>query len=133
VCDVSINVQRLSVEAAVHADVDLLKQAMMMDPLVGAVCDPEEISQMTDEMLIAQARWLPQYRKEVARAKKRLAAAPKRLGTRTSRGAARLKTKSVAQLRKAGEAKRRTATAADKAIDKQAKDAKARRKRSAKR
>ncbi len=100
VCDVSINVQRLSVEAAVHADVALLKQAMMMDPLVGAVCDPEEISQMTDEMLIAQARWLPQYRKEVRRAKKRLASAPKRLGTKKTRGAARLKTKTVAELRK---------------------------------
>jgi alpha-galactosidase len=61
VCDVSINVQRLAVEAAIHGDVELLKQAMMLDPLVGAVCNPPEISQLVDEMLTAQARWLPQY------------------------------------------------------------------------
>ncbi|MBF0245826.1 MAG: alpha-glucosidase/alpha-galactosidase, partial [Planctomycetes bacterium] len=75
VCNVSISVQRLAVEAAVHGDVMLLKQAMMMDPLTGAVCDPIEIDQMTDEMLAAQARWLPQYTKAIPEAKKRLARA----------------------------------------------------------
>jgi alpha-galactosidase len=75
VCNVSISVQRLAVEAAVHGDVALLKQAMMMDPLTGAVCDPEDISQMTDEMLVAQAEWLPQYRKAIPEAKRRLAEA----------------------------------------------------------
>jgi alpha-galactosidase len=99
VCDVSINVQRLAVEAAVHGDVELLKQAMMMDPLTGAVCTTEEISQMTDEMLVAQAQWLPQYRGEIARAKKRLASC-KRLGTRKWKGAARLKVRSVAEMRR---------------------------------
>ncbi len=89
VCNASIGVQRLAVEAAVHGDVTLLKQAMMMDPLVGAVCDPREISQMADEMLIAQARWLPQYQGEIERAKERLYS-EKPLGTRTWRGAARL-------------------------------------------
>jgi len=34
VCTASITVQRLAVEAAVHGDVTLLKQAMLMDPLV---------------------------------------------------------------------------------------------------
>jgi len=126
VCNASISVQRLAVEAAVQADVDLLKQAMMLDPLVGAVCDPEEISQMTDEMLVAQAKWLPQYRGEVAKARRRLAAAKKKgdyRGTRKTRGAARKKTATVAQLRKRGKAARRMATAADKAIEKQKKDA----------
>jgi len=89
VCNVSIGVQRLAVEAAVRGDVTLLKQAMMMDPLTGAVCDPNEISQMTDEMLVAQARWLPQYEAEIPRARARLAS-EKPLGTKTSRGAARL-------------------------------------------
>jgi alpha-galactosidase/6-phospho-beta-glucosidase family protein len=42
-------------EAAVSGDVTLLKQAMLHDPLVGAVCNPEEVWQMTDEMLVAQA------------------------------------------------------------------------------
>ena len=67
----------------------LLKQAFMMDPLVGAVCDPNEISQMADEMLVAQARWLPQYAEEIPKAKERLASeAP--LGTKSWRGGARL-------------------------------------------
>jgi alpha-galactosidase len=88
VCNASISVQRLAVEAALRGDANLLKQAMMLDPLVGAVCDPCEISQMTDEMLVAQARWLPQYRDEIPRAAARLAAETP-LGTRTWRGAAR--------------------------------------------
>lgn len=61
VCNQSISVQRLAVEAAVHGDVRLLKQAMMMDPLTGAVLNPPEIWELTDEMLIAQEQWLPQY------------------------------------------------------------------------
>ena len=88
VCNASISVQRLAVEAALRGDANLLKQAMMLDPLVGAVCDPCEISQMTDEMLVAQAQWLPQYRDEIPKAAARLAA-EKPLGTRTWRGAAR--------------------------------------------
>ena len=93
-CNVSVQVQRMAMEAAVHGDVTLLKQAMLHDPLTGAVCNPPEIWQMTDEMLVAQAKWLPQYRADVRRAKKRLAA-QRPLGTRTGRGAARLKTKTA--------------------------------------
>ena len=62
---------RLAVEAAVHGDDQLLRQAMMMDPLVGAVCDPPEIWQMVDEMLVAQAKWLPQYGRSIAAARPR--------------------------------------------------------------
>lgn len=58
----SVRVQEMGMEAAVRGDATLLKQAMLHDPLVGAVCDPEEVWQMTDEMMIAQAQWLPQYR-----------------------------------------------------------------------
>ena len=110
VCNASVSVQRLAVEAGVHGDVDLLKQAMMMDPLVGAVCDPAEISQMTDEMLVAQAKWLPQYRREMPKARRRLAR-EKPLGTKKTRGAARLKVRSVGELRrqsKGGGAKKTT-------------------------
>lgn len=89
VCNASISVQRLAVEAAVNGDVMLLKQAMMMDPLVGAVCNTEEISQMTDEMLIVQAKWLPQYKNEIPKAKKRLTS-NKRVKTRKWKGAARI-------------------------------------------
>jgi len=43
----------------------------MMDPLVGAVCNPPEIWQMVDDLLIAQEEWLPQYKEAIAEAKKR--------------------------------------------------------------
>ena len=113
ICRNSIGVQELAVEAAVTGDVGLLKQAMMLDPLVGAVCDPNEISQMTDEMLVAQGRWLPQYKREIPKAKKRLASEI-RLGTRKTKGAARLKTKTVAQMKRDRTAARKMAGAADK-------------------
>jgi alpha-galactosidase len=118
VCDVSVNVQRLAVEAAVRGDVELLKQAMMMDPLAGAVCTPPEISQMTDEMLVAQAKWLPQYKSALPGARKRLKA-EKPLGTKKTQGAARKKVRNVTELRKQGEAARQKASAADKAEENQ--------------
>jgi alpha-galactosidase len=71
VCNASITVQRLAVEAAVSGDDLLLRQAMLMDPLVGAVCNPPEVWQLVDEMLIAQEKWLPQYEAVIAAAKKR--------------------------------------------------------------
>ncbi len=70
-CNASITVQRLAVEAAVSGDDLLLRQAMLMDPLVGAVCNPPEVWQLVDEMLIAQEKWLPQYEAAIAAAKKR--------------------------------------------------------------
>ncbi len=124
VCNVSINVQRLAVEAAVHGDIDLLKQAMMMDPLTGAVCDPEEISQMTDEMLVAGAKWLPQYAHEIPKARNRLADAKRKglyLGTRSTKGAARLHTKTIDEMKRNAAQARRNAAAADKAAEKRAK------------
>lgn len=72
ICSQSIWVQRLSVEAAVAGDITLLRQAMLMDPLTGAVCTPQEIYQMVDEMLIVGEAWLPQYKDEIAKAKERM-------------------------------------------------------------
>lgn len=69
ICSQSIWVQKLSVEAAVAGDANLLKQACLMDPLTGAVCNPPEVWQMVDEMLIAQEEWLPQYTEAIAAAK----------------------------------------------------------------
>src|SRR5690606_9278106 len=97
VCNASIAVQRMGVEAAVHGDDTLLRQAMLMDPLVGAVCNPPEVWQMVDDFLIAQAEWLPQYRKATRAAKAHLAKGP-RLKTKNYKGAARLKTRSMAEL-----------------------------------
>lgn len=106
VCNTSISVQRLAVEAAVHGDVNLLKQSLLMDPLTGAVCTPPEIDQMADEMLVAQAKWLPQYAHAIPAAKKRLANAPS-LGHEGNRGGARLKVRSAEELKKAAAAEKK--------------------------
>ena len=122
-CMSNITVQRLGVEAGTHADINLLRQAMMMDPLVGAVCNTREIWQMVDEMLIAQAEWLPQYAQEIERAKERWAKA-EREGTLIApietQGAARLKTKTVEEMALDKEAARKNAAEADKAQERPA-------------
>ena len=115
ICSASVQVQRLAVEAAVHGDVHLLKQAMMLDPLVGAVCNPPEISQLTDEMLLAQAKWLPNYADQMDEIRKRLDS-EKKLGTRSTEGAARLAMRSVEDVRE-DKAERARAMAADKAAE----------------
>jgi len=43
----------------------MLKQAVLLDPLVGAVCNPPEVWSMVDEMLIAEQQWLPQYQQHI--------------------------------------------------------------------
>ncbi|OXS53084.1 alpha-glucosidase/alpha-galactosidase [Cohnella sp. CIP 111063] len=114
VCNVSISVQRLAVEAAVNGDDKLLRQAFMMDPLVGAVCNPNEIWQMVDEMLVAQERWLPQYAEAIAAAKARLSEG-KRVPTKEGyQGAARLHVKSVEEMMQDREAANRNAGESDK-------------------
>jgi alpha-galactosidase len=100
VCNASISVQRLAVEAAFRADRTLLEQAMLMDPLVGAVCTPPEISSMTDEMLVALEPWLSQYRAvgAIEEARERLSTSQARRRS-SSAGATRKKTRSSAELR----------------------------------
>lgn len=116
-CSASVRVQEMGMEATVHADVTLLKQAMLHDPLVGAVCDPEEVWQLTDDMLVAQAQWLPQYADQIPEAAMRLAAA-ERNGTRVklteTAGAARLHTKTVEEMERDAAEARANAQAADK-------------------
>jgi len=113
VCSQSVWVQRLAVEAAVRGDIVLLRQAMMMDPLTGAVCTPPEIDQMVDEMLVACEDLLPQYVAAIAEAKVRLAGPL--LPTRNTAGAARLHTKSVEEMRQNKSTARDNAAEADKA------------------
>lgn len=96
-CNASINVQRMAMEAAVKGDVDLLKQAMLHDPLVSAICTPDEVWQMVDEMLVAQAQWLPQYAKSIPAAIKRLKNAS--VKTQAWSGAARMNVRTVEELR----------------------------------
>jgi alpha-galactosidase len=96
-CMASINVQRMAVKAAVTGDVDLLKLAVLHDPLVGAICSPDEVWQMVDEMVVAQARWLPQYAHAIDGAKERLA--NKTVATRDWQGAARREIRGIETVR----------------------------------
>ena len=96
-CSVSVSVQRLSVEAAMTGNIDTLKLAVLHDPLVGAICTPDEVWQMVDEMVVAQAQWLPQYADAVPAAKARLEKAT--VKTKDWQGAARKSVRSVEELR----------------------------------
>ncbi|MCL2517973.1 MAG: alpha-glucosidase/alpha-galactosidase [Oscillospiraceae bacterium] len=99
VCAQSINVQRIAVEAAVNADRNLLIQAMMFDPLTGAVCNTYEIEQMVDEMLVAGEKWLPQYKDEIGKAKVRLQNPKVNVIVKEGyMGAARLHTKTIDEM-----------------------------------
>ncbi|WP_196258976.1 alpha-glucosidase/alpha-galactosidase [Pelagibacterium limicola] len=99
-CSATISVQRMAMEAAVKGDIDLLKLAMLHDPLVGAICTPEEVWAMADEMVVAQAKWLPQYAGAVPAAKERLAKST--VKTREWEGAARQRIRAVEELRTTG-------------------------------
>lgn len=113
VCSQSIWVQRLAVEAAVAGDITLLRQAILMDPLTGAVCNPAEIYQMVDEMLIAGEPWLPQYKDEISKAKIRMKSADL-IATRDYKGI-RLKEKTVDEMYKDKKEARKNAAETDKA------------------
>jgi alpha-galactosidase len=115
VCNASISVQRMAVEAAVKGDDLLLRQAMMMDPLTGAVCNPPEIWQMVDELLTAQEQWLPQYGAAIAKARERLSKGERIKTMESYKGAVRLHTKTVEEMEIDREAARNNAGAADKA------------------
>lgn len=116
-CSASVRVQEMGAIAAAKGDLTLLKQAMLHDPLVGAVCNPEEVWQMTDELLVAQAQWLPQYKGQIEAAQRRLDEGEQngtRVKLRVTAGAARLSTRSVEELAQNRDAARANAAAADK-------------------
>jgi alpha-galactosidase len=115
VCNASVSVQRLAVEAAATGDDTLLRQAFMMDPLTGAVLNPPEIWQLVDDMLIGGEAWLPQYAEAIAAAKKRRKTEPRIPVREGFEGAARLHTKTVEEMEADREAATRSAAAADKA------------------
>ncbi len=118
VCSQSSWVQRLSVEAAVRGDRKLLVQAMMMDPLTGALLTTPEIDQMTDEYLIEEAEWLPQYADEIVLAKERMEQR-KANGTfitkhRNDKGAARIHEKTIEEMKQNAAKSTEVASKADK-------------------
>jgi alpha-galactosidase len=57
----SVNVQALTVEAALAGDVEAVYHAVALDPLTAAVCTLPQIRSMVDEMLAAEMGWLPQF------------------------------------------------------------------------
>ena len=57
-----VNVQELIVEASLGGDLEGVYHAVALDPLTAAVCTLPQIRAMVDEMLEAQAPWLPQFR-----------------------------------------------------------------------
>jgi alpha-galactosidase len=115
-CRASIDVQRMAKDAAVAGDVTLLKQAMLHDPLTAAVCNPEEVWQLADEMLVAQRQWLPNYQKhdlDAAAERMKNPAIKTPAVAKNGAGATRQRVKSVAQLRKS----KANVMAADKGTD----------------
>jgi alpha-galactosidase len=52
--------QELTVDAAIKGDRSLVLKAMLADPVAGSL-PFEHVASMTDEMLAATARWLPQF------------------------------------------------------------------------
>jgi alpha-galactosidase/6-phospho-beta-glucosidase family protein len=56
-----VDVQKLTVEAALTGDRRTALQAVLLDPMVEAAQEPAETAQMLDEMLAANARYLPQF------------------------------------------------------------------------
>jgi alpha-galactosidase len=54
----NINVQELTVAAALDGDRDAVFHAVALDPLTAAVCTLDQTRAMTQELLQAQAPWL---------------------------------------------------------------------------
>lgn len=55
----NVTVQGLAVEAALTGRKEHVYHAIMLDPLTGALLTLDQIRAMTDELLAAQAAWLP--------------------------------------------------------------------------
>jgi len=56
----NINVQALTVEAALTGKRELVYQAAMLDPHTAAELDPDQITALVDELLAAHRVWLPE-------------------------------------------------------------------------
>lgn len=57
----NVNVQRLTVEAALSDDPESIVHACALDPLTAATLTLKEIREMAAEMLEAEKEWLPQF------------------------------------------------------------------------
>jgi len=59
-----IEVQRLTVEAALTGDRNLAFQALLQDPQVAAKLKPDKVSRLLDDLLNAHAQYLPRFFKK---------------------------------------------------------------------
>jgi len=57
----NVNVQALTVEAALTGKRDHVYHAALLDPHTAAELDPEQIVRLVDELLAAHAEWLPAF------------------------------------------------------------------------
>ncbi|MFX0101410.1 MAG: hypothetical protein ACFFCS_17680 [Candidatus Hodarchaeota archaeon] len=56
-CLSNIMVQKAAVEGVMSKDPEKLYHALLLDPNTASVCSPEEIREMTDDMLKANEKW----------------------------------------------------------------------------
>jgi alpha-galactosidase len=56
-----VNVQELAVQAALSGDREHVYHAVALDPLTGALLTLKQIRAMADELLAAEATWLPDF------------------------------------------------------------------------
>jgi alpha-galactosidase len=56
----NINVQRLTIEAAITGEKQYLYQAAMLDPHTGVELLPDEIYSMVDELIATHGGWMPE-------------------------------------------------------------------------
>ncbi len=57
----NVSVQGLAVEAGLTGNIEMVMQAISLDPLTAATCTLAEIRDMTDELIKAEIKWLPQF------------------------------------------------------------------------
>lgn len=57
----NVNVQELTVEAALTGKREHIIQAAMLDPHTAAELDPDQITSLVDELIEAHEGWLPRY------------------------------------------------------------------------
>ena len=57
----NINVQLLTIEAAVTRKKEHIYQAAMLDPHTGSELDPDTIVKLVDDLIETHGNWLPAY------------------------------------------------------------------------
>jgi alpha-galactosidase len=61
ICDSNMRMFDLAADAVIHKSKELAKYALSLDPLSSAVCSPEEIFRLVDELFEAEAEFLPGF------------------------------------------------------------------------